>query len=100
MMDRQNRKEKRKKNQKQQKKRETGEGTRGLEEEEVLHNRKDIPCNPQRTVLEQISMLQPMEDPWAQLMAVPEGTVACRVPMLEQGKRARSKEPQREIIWY
>lgn len=95
-MDRQKRKEKRKK--KDFKKGETGEGTPRLEEEEVLHNRKDIPCSPWRTMLEQISTLQPMQEPWPQQVAVPEGTMACRVPKLEQGKRGRRKEQQREII--
>lgn len=49
-------------------------------------------------MLEQISTLQPMQEPWPQQVAVPEGTMACRVPKLEQGKRGRSKEQQREII--
>jgi len=50
-------------------------------------------------MLKQISTPQPMY-PRPLQMAVPEGTVACRVPMLEQGKRGRHKEPQREIIMY
>lgn len=45
------------------KERETGEGAPSLEEEEALHNRKDIPYSPWRTMLEQLPTQQPVEDP-------------------------------------
>ncbi|KAK4830124.1 hypothetical protein QYF61_008551 [Mycteria americana] len=45
-----------------------------------------VPCSPWRTMTKQIPTLQPMEDATAEQVDIPEGTVAHRKPMPEQGK--------------
>lgn len=54
----------------------------------------------ERTMPDQMSTLQPVENLMLEQMDMPEGIVAHTEPMLEQGKNMRRKDKQREPSTY
>ena len=61
----------------------------------------EIPLQPvERITLEQISTLQPVEDPAPEQVDIPEGSEACGEPTSEQGKSMRGEEQQRGTARY